>query len=58
MEVAAHTPGKKWVAARWALGSELLHIDDTTTRDNNALAAAGRNVQGLVDKYFPGALGL
>lgn len=58
MEIAAHTPGNKWVTARWALESELLQIDDTTTKDSYALAAAGRNVQSMLDKYFPGALGL
>jgi hypothetical protein len=57
MEIAAHTPGKKWVTARWSLGSELLQIDDTVTRDSYALAAAGRNVQSMLNTYFPGSLG-
>eukprot|EP00892_Ulva_mutabilis_P000367 jgi/Ulvmu1/10330/UM061_0013.1 len=58
MEVLAQAPNKKWIAARWALGGELVHIDDVATRDRNSLASADRNVQGMLSTYFPGVMGL
>lgn len=58
MEMLAQAPNGKWVQARWSLCSELLHIDDTSSKDNNSLASANRNVQSMLSTYFPGVLGL
>jgi hypothetical protein len=58
MEIVAQTPSKKWVVARWALGCELLHVDDTAARDSSSLVAAARNANGMVESHFPGMLGM
>lgn len=58
MEMLAQAPNRKWVQARWSLCSELLHIDDVSSKDTNSLASANRNVQSMLSTYFPGVLGL
>lgn len=58
LEVAALTPDKRWVAARWAMGAELLHVDDAATGDSAALAAAWKNANSLLDNHFPGVMGI
>jgi len=58
MEMLAQAPNRKWIAAKWALGGEVVHADDVATRDRNSLASAHRNVQSMLSTYFPGVLGL
>lgn len=58
MELLAQAPNRKWIAAKWALGGEVVHADDVATRDRNSLASAHRNVQSMLSTYFPGVLGL
>jgi hypothetical protein len=58
MEVAAQTPQRRWVYGKWALGSELLHADETVARDIGSLPSAARNALGMASTYFPGSLGL
>ena len=58
MEMLAQAPNRKWVQARVSLCSELLHIDDVSSKDTNSLASANRNVQSMLSTYFPGVLGL
>lgn len=58
MELLAQAPNRKWIAARWSLGGELVHVDDVATRDRNSLASANRNVHGMLSTYFPGVMGL
>ena len=58
MEVVAQTPSKKWIMAKWALGCEFLHVDDTGAKDSAALAAARTNAFGMIDSHFPGMMGV
>jgi hypothetical protein len=59
MEIAAYTPGKKWVVANWALGCEFLHIaDSAATRSSTTLATATRNALSMLDNNFPGVMGM
>lgn len=58
MEMLAQAPNRKWIAAKWALGGEVVHADDVATRDRNSLASAHRNIQSMLATYFPGVMGL